>query len=573
MTPPRNIPAEHFQLLLESAPGSFLILLPDAHFTIAAATNDYLQDTLTSRENILGKPLFEVFPDNPYTPEANSTRNLQASLQRVVATKATDAMGIQRYDVPKQDGTGFEVRYWSPVNTPALSANGDLLYIIHRVQNVTDYMRLAEENAARRRESVEMSAQNRKMEAEILQHSLALDAKNTELRRANEELMRYAYQARDEAENKDEFLAMLAHELRNPLAGISGALELLEIIGHDPAKAAQLRQVCHRQLGNLTRLVDDLLDVSRVSRGVVPLHREPLDLRDIVGNALHAVRGLLNDKDLALNTRIASGTYRMLGDATRLEQVLTNLLTNAAKYTDGGGCIDIALTTEDGAEAHWAVLQVKDTGRGIPPEKLSAIFNMFVQIDPSIDRTRGGLGIGLTLVKKLVERHGGTVSAESQGPQCGSTFTVRLPLDVNVSLPALQARSDSAPVAESGTARVLVIEDNADARETLKNVLEAYGYTVEVAATGEEGLQRLLTLCPDVAIVDIGLPGLDGFELARRARAAPEGKAVKLVALSGYSGPETEQKASRVGFDLHLIKPVNAADLRRIIRTRPSNQA
>lgn len=567
MTHHYNISAEHFQLLFESSPGSFLIMLPDADFTIVGVTNDYLHDTLTKRENILGKPTFDVFPDNPHTPEAKSTRNLRESLERVVTTKLPDTMAIQRYDVPNHDGTGFEVRYWSPVNTPSLSPEGELLYIIHRVQNVTDYMRLIKENEARQRERVELSEQNRKMEAEIVQRSLELDAKNWALRHVNQELTRYANQARDEAQSKDEFLAMLAHELRNPLAGISTALELLELIGNDAAKAAQLREVCGRQLGNLTRLVDDLLDASRVSRGAVHLRKEPLDLRDIVESALHAVRGLLDDRGLAVNTSITSGTYQMLGDATRLEQVLTNLLTNATKYTGDGGSVEIALTRETREDTHWAVLQIKDTGRGIPSDKLSAIFGMFVQVDTTIDRAHGGLGIGLTLVQKLVELHGGTVIAESQGLGYGSTFTVRLPLDANVSMPASQVRSGTVPQVEGAGARVLIIEDNADARETLKSLLEAYGYAVEVAATGEDGLQRLLSLCPDVAIVDIGLPGLDGFEVARRARAAPEGSTVKLVALSGYSGPNTERKAMHAGFDLHLVKPVSGAELPKIMET------
>jgi two-component system, sensor histidine kinase len=569
MTHHRNISSQHFQLLFENAPGSFLILLPDADFTIVGVTNEYLQETLTTRENLLGKPVFDMFPDNPDTPEANSKRNLNVSLQRVVATRAPDTMTVQRYDVRGRDGAGFEVRYWSPVNTPVLSAEGELLYIIHRVQNVTEYIRLTQDNETRQRKSQELSEQNRRMEAEILQRSLELAAKNKALQHANQELTRYANQARAEAQNKDEFLAMLAHELRNPLAGISSALELLEVIGHDADKSAQLHQVCHRQLGNLTRLVDDLLDVSRVSRGEMHLRKEPLDVQDIVESALHALRGLLDGRDLAIHTSIASGMYSMLGDATRLEQVLTNLLANAAKYTSDGGRIDIALAKEAKGDAQWAVLQVKDTGRGIPPDKLSAIFGMFVQVDASVDRTHGGLGIGLTLVQKLVELHGGTVEAESQGLGFGSTFTVRLPLDASVSVPASHARRGIVPGAESPGTRVLIIEDNDDAREMLKSLLEAYGYAVEAAATGDEGLKLLLARCPDVAIVDIGLPGLDGFELARRARAAPEGKAVKLVALSGYSGPDTEHKAAAAGFNLHLVKPVSAADLPRIVRTGP----
>lgn len=563
----RNIPVEHFELLFETSPGSFLVLLPDEDFTIVGVTNDYLRDTITQREEILGKAVFDAFPDNPNSPEANSTENLGTSLRRVVATKVSDTMPIQRYDVPRRDGTGFELRYWSPVNTPVLSQSGELLYIIHRVENVTDYMRLREESEARRKKSAELSARNEKMEAEILQRGLDLDAKNRELRHVNETLLQYAQTAREEARMKDEFLAMLAHELRNPLAGISTALELLGIAGNDSSKAKELREVCYRQLDNLTRLVDDLLDASRVSRGAVSLRKEPLDLRDVLDSALHAVRGFLDGRGLAVNTSINPGSYRMTGDATRLEQVLSNLLTNAAKYTEIGGKVDIIVSNETVAGESWGVLQMKDTGRGIPRDKLSRIFDMFVQVDTKIDRAQGGLGIGLTLVQKLVEMHGGTVEAYSEGIGCGSTFTVRLPLDVGALLPAQRTRRGTLPLdMEQGSgARILLIEDNVDARETLKTLLQAYGYAVEVAETGEEGLRQLLEQRPDIAIVDIGLPGLDGFEVARRTRMAPEASGVKLVALSGYSGTDTERKAVAAGFDLHLVKPLNPVDFPKIL--------
>jgi len=292
---------------------------------------------------------------------------------------------------------------------------------------------------------------------------------------------------------------------------------------------------------------------------------------------MHAVRRILDERSLAVTTRIASGAYRLSGDATRLEQVVVNLLSNAAKYTDSGGRVEIVLGRDDGDArdaAPWAVLQVKDTGRGIPGDKLSAIFGMFVQVDATIDRAHGGLGIGLPLVQKLVQLHGGSVHAASEGLGRGSTFTVRLPLDPDMAWPPEPRgkRSGALAPASAQTRRVLVVEDNADVRETLKSLLEAYGYSVEVAATGEEGLQRMLSLSPDVAIVDIGLPGLDGFELARRFRARPDSASVKLVALSGYSGPGIEQEAAAAGFDLHLVKPLNAAELPRIMQAEPSDR-
>jgi signal transduction histidine kinase/ActR/RegA family two-component response regulator len=560
-----RIPVEHFQRLFENAPGSFLILLPDADFTIVGVSENYLRDTLKTREEIIGRPIFAAFPDNPQVDHADATKNLRASLARVIHTKATDIMAIQRYDVLRPNGKDFEKRYWSPVNRPVLTAQGEIDYIIHRVQNVTDYADLVEEKNLQRGASEELSARNQRMEAEIIQRSRELDRVNAELRKANEELKDYAEQARKEAQYKDEFLAMLAHELRNPLAAISSSVELLGVIQDDPAKVTHIRDICRRQLGNLTTLVDDLLDVSRISRGALDLRRAPLDLRDIIQNAVHTVRTPVDQRGISIHTQMASGIYPLLGDSTRLEQALTNLLTNAVKYSEPGGKIDISLSAESTGDAERAVLQVRDYGRGIPPSKLSDIFGMFVQVDTGIDRARGGLGIGLTLVQKLVEMHGGTVEAHSEGLGHGSTFTLRLPLDASVSVPASGKQQEATPLCVNAQGRILIIEDNVDARETLKSLLESYGYRVEVAADGEEGLKRLRTVQPDVAIVDIGLPGLDGYEVARRIRTAPEGRKVKLVALSGYSGAETKAKAINAGFNMHMAKPLHPADLTKIL--------
>jgi signal transduction histidine kinase len=474
-------------------------------------------------------------------------------------------MAIQRYDVLGPDGNEFEVRYWSPINRPVMNADGDISYIIHRVENVTAYIQLSQENQEQKQRTTELSLQNRSMEAEILQRGQALDKLNSELRNANAALIQYAQQTKEEGKNKDEFLAMLAHELRNPLASISSAIELLGMVERDPGRIAQIRDICRRQIGNLTRMVNDLLDASRIGRGAIALQYEPLDLRDIVTNALHASRAKLDRLNLAVNTDITSGTYLMRGDSTRLEQVVVNLLDNAAKFSEAGGQISILLTNESAGQAKWAVLQVKDKGRGIPPEKLNLIFDMFMQADTTLDRSRGGLGIGLTLVQRLVEMHDGNISATSQGPGHGSTFTVRLPVDAALALPTASLPEQPVDLLKNRRSRVVIIEDNIDAQTTLKAILEAYGFDVAVADDGEAGLQLLQATQPDVAIVDIGLPMLDGFEVARRTRALPLSRRIKLVALSGYSDPGTKTRATDAGFDVHLVKPVNPAELTALL--------
>ena len=552
--------AEHFQRLFEAAPGAFLVLRPDAGFTIAAVSDEYLRATLTRREDIVGRPVFEVFPDNPETPDANSTANLSRSLRRVVDARAADVMAIQRYDVPSADGSGFALRYWSPVNAPVLGPDGDVMYIVHRVDNVTEYVQLTEEHARQRSVSAQLGAENVRMEAEIVERGRELDRLNRELRDANGVLAEYAARAREEGERKDEFLAMLAHELRNPLAAISSALQLWDLVGADAARQQELLALSRRQVGNLTRLVDDLLEMARIDRGAVELLRAPLDLPDVLGGALHAARAQFERRELTLVTRIAPASYHMVGDATRLEQVLANLLANAAKYSDTGGAVEVSLERVVAGGGDLARIAVRDSGRGIPSNQLDAIFDIFVQVDTSIDRARGGLGIGLSLVRALVGLHGGRVWAESEGLGRGSRFVIELPLSGPA--PSGPEAVEAAAAARAVLPRrVLIVEDNADARLALHGLLAAWGCSVSTASSGDEGLAQILAQRPEVAVVDIGLPGLDGFELARRARMVLGRASPRLIALTGYSSAAVRSAALEAGFDAHLVKPCSPAAL------------
>lgn len=558
---------EHYQEVFEALPGTFLLVLPDPDFTIAGVSEEYLRATLRQRDEIIGRPLFEIFPDNPDTPDANSTRNLSRSLQRVIATRQRDVMAVQRYDVRRADGDGFDVRFWSPINAPVLGGDGELLCIAHRVDNVTEYVRLTEEYAKQRSISESLSADKVLMEAEIVERSRDLDKANHRLQLANTELSEYARRARDAATNKDEFLAMLAHELRNPLAAMTSALQLWDIGTPDEARQQRLLAVCRRQVQNLTRLVDDLLEMSRIDRGAVALRRVRLDLRDIVDNAMHAVRELFGRHRLTMSTNIAPADFTTYGDSTRLEQVLANLLANAAKYSDPGGQVTLTLEPVP-ARPGWARIDVTDRGRGIPAGKLEDIFDVFVQVDPGIDRARGGLGIGLALVRAIVALHGGTVRAESEGLGHGSRFIVELPL-ASEAAPEDGANDDERhavqpPRSPTHAAKVLVVEDNPDARDMLFSLLSAFGHSVTTAEDGIEGLQKLLDMQPDIAIIDIGLPAIDGFELARRARASV-GRKTRLVALTGYASPAVQSAALEAGFDMHVAKPCTPEKLASIL--------
>ncbi|WP_437739574.1 ATP-binding protein [Sorangium sp. So ce1504] len=380
-------------------------------------------------------------------------------------------------------------------------------------------------------------------------------------------------------QRKDEFLAMLAHELRNPLAAISLSLTLLGDLAGEAPRSARCREIARRQVGNLVRLVDDLLDVSRITRGTVELRLEDVDLAAAVRNAAAAVSPAVQARRHALSVEVGPGDFGMRADATRLEQVVTNLLTNAAKYTPPEGAISVRLTREAAGAAPEAVLRVRDTGRGIPAAMLERVFDLFTQVDQTIDRGTGGLGLGLTLVRRLVAMHGGSVVAESAGPGQGSEFIVRLPLGRGAAPPlAPGAAPPLAPGAEPPAApspaeaaerrRVLVVEDVEDVRRVMCEFIEALGHEVTVAVDGLDGVTKLLELRPEVAFIDIGLPGIDGHEVARRARAAPGGDALYLVAISGYGGPEDQARSRQAGFDLHLTKPVGGATLRQVLAER-----
>jgi CheY-like chemotaxis protein len=346
------------------------------------------------------------------------------------------------------------------------------------------------------------------------------------------------------------------------------ALNMLGPARLDEARFARHRSTCERQAGNLVRLVDDLLDVARITRGKVELRKQRLDLVAAAESAIVSHRPFLESRRHTLSFTFDPEVFTVEADPTRLEQIVGNLLHNAAKYTDPGGHLTVRIERAVEEERPWAALSVSDTGRGIPAPMLDAVFDLFTQVDTSMDRGLGGLGIGLTLVRRLVELHGGAVVAQSAGLGQGSTFRLRLPLLAPTG--AEEAERRGGPVglgalAPGASQRVLLVEDNEDLRETLREILEHLGLTVEVAADGTSGLAMLLDRRPDVALVDIGLPDLDGYEIARKARAARGGSDLYLVALTGYGGAEAQSKAKQAGFDRHLVKPLNLNELSGVI--------
>jgi two-component system CheB/CheR fusion protein len=401
--------------------------------------------------------------------------------------------------------------------------------------------------------------QARLLEALCADVSYALDSMTQERLRAQAEAeLRDANLQLAEADRrKNEFLAVLSHELRNPLAPITNSLYILDHAEPGGDQASRAKQTIGRQVTQLSNLVNDLLDVTRIARNKVRLQNERLELNDLVRRAVEDNRSHFERAGIRLELAEAPRPVVMVADGTRVAQVVGNLLHNAAKFTLRGGYTRVSISSEDGQ----AVVRVQDNGVGISSENLARLFQPFMQAEHTLDRSKGGLGLGLALVKGLVELHGGTVSAHSEGLGKGTEFIVRFPLASDV--PAEAGDSHIRPVASRR--RVLIIEDNVDAADSLREALELGGHEVEVAYNGPDGLAKARVFEPEVVFCDIGLPGMDGFEVARVFRADNALKRTLLVALSGYALPEDVKRAQEAGFESHLAKPPSIEKLYRLL--------
>jgi len=404
-----------------------------------------------------------------------------------------------------------------------------------------------------------IAKERRAYERELLDARKAAEAALEARRGAEAQLQALNDQLSDADRRKDEFLATLSHELRNPLAPMRSALDVLKL-KYGQSGEQRLLQACDRQLRHLTRLVDDLMEVSRITQGRMQLQCAPLDLGVLVRGAAQDMAAMIGAARHTLHMQVPEQPVPLYGDATRLGQVVINLLTNAAKYTPDGGRIDLSLACESGC----AVVRVRDNGIGIAAEALVTVFEMFSQLEPALERARGGLGIGLALVRGIVALHEGSVHAESAGAGCGSQFTIRLPLAQDAaqtqaaSLPAMPQRA--APL------RILVVDDNRDAAETLMMALELYGLETAVAHDAAGALALAAAFRPQAALLDIGLPDMNGYELAGRLRRMPGLDAgLLLIAATGWGQDKDRQRAFAAGFDHHLTKPIDFDNLRSLL--------
>jgi len=428
---------------------------------------------------------------------------------------------------------------------------------------VSDLTDLRAAQIALERSNADLEARVEARTAELTRANAALQAEIVQRGRLEEELRQQTAELAEAHRRKDEFLSMLAHELRNPLAPILYSTQALDHLARAEPAIQRHRGVIERQVKHMSRLVDDLLDVSRITRGTIVLRKEVLRLDEILDRAIESVRPLVEAREQRIQLSQPAEPIWLDVDPTRLEQVMVNLLTNAAKYSDRGS----AITVESEQREARVVVRVKDTGIGIAPDLLPHVFDLFVQEQQALDRAQGGLGIGLTLVKGLVESHGGEISAHSNGPGCGSEFLVTLPAAASPEAPL--APSPPASASRRAGVRVLIVEDNPDAAETLTDLLELWGHEVCHAPDGSTALEQARSFQPDLALVDIGLPGMDGYELARRLRAQGPVRPPLLVALTGYGQEDDQRRSREAGFDRHLVKPIDLQVLRALVTESP----
>lgn len=487
-----------------------------------------------SVEKHLGTKLRELLP--------KLADRIEPPLRQILST----GQPLMDVEVGDTDPLG-RPRTWLANWLPLRGESGNVVGINVVVQDVTQRVQM--EAALRQaRDSLEQRVRER----------------TAELEAANEVLQRVKERLESVDRRKDEFLAMLSHELRNPLAAIHNGLGILDRVAPGGEQACRAQVIIRRQVGHMIRLVDDLLDASRVAHGKLQLQHERIDLNDLATCTALDYRAAFVKGEVALRVETAPAPVWVNGDRTRLSQVLGNLLQNAVKFTPRGGATTVSILVD--ADHDQAVLRVQDTGRGLTREMLPRIFEAFMQTETTLDRPKGGLGLGLAVAKGLVELHGGLIFAESDGLGQGATFTVSLPLDRT--LPA--TASPSGAEGRSPSRRVLIIEDNADAAESLRALLVLNGHEVEIASNGPAGIAKARGFLPEIVLCDLGLPEMDGYAVARTMRADPQLGRMTLVALTGYAGAEDASKSRQAGFDVHMAKPPNLEALERVLASAKS---
>ncbi len=549
-----------FQALFQSTPGLYLVLAPD--FTIKAVTDAYLHATMTNREDILGRGVFDVFPDNPSDPSATGVRNLRTSLQRVLQDKTSDAMAVQKYDIrkPESEGGGFEERYWSPVNSPVLGPTGEVLYIIHRVEDVTKFIRLKHQELAQEKITEELRTHAGQMEVEIYQRAAEVQQANRRLEATNQELLRAKEESERGSRFKDQFLSTMSHELRTPLNAVLGFSDLLADESYGPLNDRQRRYVEHIHTGgkHLLTLISDILDLSKIEAGRMELTNESLRVEAIFGEVLSVMRPLADKKSQSLSKNSQPGLV-VRADSVRFKQVLMNLLGNAIKFTPKGGSIELGAHLAGGRVR----VEVRDNGPGIPPAEQQRIFEAFYRLHELGKKTEG-TGLGLAITHRLVELHGGELTLDSEVGK-GSCFYFSLPVAVAIqdALPH--------PPPPAGTRvrlpRVLVIEDDRAAAQLIQTQLMSAGYESLVCQEPQNALELAVQFQPGAITLDIVMKPKNGWEVLSQLKRDPRTSHIPLIVVSMVDQPGM---GTLLGADEYLVKPVDKATLLAALQRRAS---
>jgi signal transduction histidine kinase/ActR/RegA family two-component response regulator len=541
-----------FQSLLEAAPGLYLVLDPD--LTIVAVSDAYLRATMTRREEILGRGLFEVFPDNPDDPQATGVGNLRASLERVARELVPDTMAVQKYDIrrPESEGGGFEVRYWSPYNSPVLGPDGRLAYIIHSVEDVTEFVRLKEQGTAQQQQTTTLQQDKARMEAEILRRSRDLQEANRRLRAA------------DQA--KSEYLSRMSHELRTPLNAILGFAQLLEMDELNDDQRENLGYILSAAR-HLLDLINEVLDIAAIEAGRLTLSVEPVWVADVMAETVSLIRPLADQQGILLVGPGRPCDQHVLGDRQRLKQILLNLLSNAVKYNQPGGSVQLGC--EQVPEGRLRI-KVTDTGLGIPPEAVERLFVPFERLGGR-QRAVEGTGLGLPHSKSLAEAMGGTLDLTSV-PQQGSTFWVELPLAqapveaAEVEPAGGQAEPEPEPAERTGPElTVLYIEDNVSNLQLVERVMQRRGIALISAMRPQLGLDLASEHKPDLVLLDLHLPDMPGQEVFRRLRANAKTADIPVVVLSADARPTLIASMLEKGVRAFLTKPLDVKQLLELL--------
>jgi len=565
-------PQPDFRALFESAPGLYLVLNPD--LVIVAASEAYLESTKTARADVVGRPVFDVFPDNPDDPATKGVRNLKASLVRVLRDRTADAMSVQKYDIqrPDSEGGGFEERFWSPLNSPVVEPDGSVSYIIHQVQDVTDFV-LLNDHAVSPTESPRLA----EMEAEVVRRAREVADSGRRLKEANEELCVLYARLQELDRSKTQFFSNISHELRTPLALILGPAErVLTGFGPDDPRRHDL-EVIVRNARLLLGHVNDLLDASKMDAAMLELEYDDLDLAHVVRLVANSFDTLAFDRSINFVVVAPDGTVPAQVDSARLQQVLLNLLSNAFKFAPAQGTVRLELSVTDRGTFR---VEVADSGPGIPPGQRDEIFDRFHQLDSTSTRKIGGTGLGLHIAHELVSLHGGTIGVDD-APEGGALFVVELPVvappgttvraegmhaptstaaalvdgyGVSPTATAQEAAGDNAPL-------VLVVEDNPDMNRFVCDAL-AGSYQVRAAFDGRQGFEVARAVRPDLIVCDFMMPEMSGNELVRAVRSEPRIDTTPILVLSARNDADARIGVFRVGANDYLLKPFFQPELR-----------